>query len=219
MKTLRPMLWIWLCAWAAQAQTSTQTVNYSYDANGRLTAAYYARGSTNMAVLFAHDPNDNRSRRIDYGLTEAHGDMDGDDLDDIKELGYFGDLDQSGAGDPDGDGLVNSNEFAAAGHPLRTDTDDDGQDDLAEFIAGTALDDGAAFFQIAGAARVTGGLMRLSWGAVAGRTYRLEERDSLWGGAWTNAGAEFVAFSNALYQVDRGLNTNAFYRVKVRLTE
>jgi len=68
-------------------------------------------------------------------------DTDGDNIPDGWEI--FNDLDPtdpSDAGlDPDGDGLVNSNEFAAGGDPTNSDSDNDGIEDGAEFDAGTLV--------------------------------------------------------------------------------
>ncbi len=65
------------------------------------------------------------------------GDSDSDGLVDTWELQYFGNLAQDGAGDPDGDGLSNTDEQAAGTHPLLKDTDRDGFTDGEEIAAGT----------------------------------------------------------------------------------
>ena len=205
-----------MVAVGAMAQTNEQTVNYSYDANGRLTSAYYTRGSTNMAVLFTYDLNNNRLSRTDYGLTEANGDLDSDDLDDATELSYFGDLEEDGSGDPDADGLANSNEFAAAGNPLEGDTDDDGMGDKTEFIAGTALNDNSQYFQVADTFR-TGGLMRLSWLVKAGRTYQLQKSYDL-KDEWSNIGTPFPISVNGTHTEDHPAETNVSYRIAVSIT-
>jgi 3-phytase len=47
----------------------------------------------------------------------SSGDSDGDGLPDSWEERYFGDLDENGAGDPDGDGFTNLEEYAAGSDP------------------------------------------------------------------------------------------------------
>lgn len=53
-------------------------------------------------------------------------DSDGDNLSDTLELQYFGTLDAPMDEDPDGDGLTNGDELAAALNPFACDTDGDG---------------------------------------------------------------------------------------------
>jgi hypothetical protein len=217
MKRLFQILLFCGCAGCAFAQTNIQSVQYSYDANGRLASAYYTRGTTNMAVLFTYDPNGNRLRRTDYGLTNAAGDLDGDSLHDVTELGYFGDLDETGTGDPDADGLVNSNEFALGGNPTLSDTDDDGQDDREESITGTALDDGAEYFDVTNSTRVAGQL-RVMCEARAGRTYQLQ-RCVQPTETWSNEGSLYIAASDGAHYFDVPSTTNqSAFRIKVWLT-
>jgi hypothetical protein len=57
------------------------------------------------------------------------GDSDADGLPDAWETANFGNLLQTGSGDPDGDGLSNAAEFGAGTNPLQADTDGDGMPD------------------------------------------------------------------------------------------
>lgn len=59
-------------------------------------------------------------------------DGDGDGLDDAWEGAYFGNLKQTAAGDPDGDGLTNQEEVAAETDPTKPDTDGDSLTDAQE---------------------------------------------------------------------------------------
>jgi len=60
---------------------------------------------------------------------DLRGDEDEDGLKDWWEMKYFGDLDETGTGDNDGDGLNNLGEYENGANPLDTDTDDDGMPD------------------------------------------------------------------------------------------
>jgi hypothetical protein len=62
----------------------------------------------------------------------ALADSDSDGLADTWENTYFGNLDQTGSGDPDSDGLNNSGELTAGTNPTVADTDGDGLNDGAE---------------------------------------------------------------------------------------
>lgn len=71
------------------------------------------------------------------GAGASDPDSDGDGLDDIWEIRYFGDLSQVASDDFDTDGLVNLDEFVAGTNPTVPDTDGDGSNDGAEAAAGT----------------------------------------------------------------------------------
>jgi len=73
---------------------------------------------------------------VDIALIDR--DEDGDGLPDWWEVQYFGSSTNSGSGDPDGDGLANSNEYAAGSSPTDSDTDDDGMGDGAEVAHGNS---------------------------------------------------------------------------------
>ena len=64
-------------------------------------------------------------------------DFDEDGLSDPWELANFGDLDETGEGDPDNDESTNAQEFAAGSDPNKPDTDGDGLNDGAEATAET----------------------------------------------------------------------------------
>ena len=61
-------------------------------------------------------------------------DADGDGLPDAWERLRFGHLDEAAAGDPDGDGLTNLQEYAAGADPTLADTDGDGLGDEEEVM-------------------------------------------------------------------------------------
>lgn len=64
--------------------------------------------------------------------------FDDDILPDAWELSYFGDLDEGEAGDSDGDGLTNLEEYQGGLDPTDTDSDGDGVDDFTELEWGQA---------------------------------------------------------------------------------
>ncbi len=64
-------------------------------------------------------------------------DTDNDNLPDIWELQFFGNLAQGPNGNPDNDGVTNALELAAGTRPNAADTDQDGVDDGQESAAGT----------------------------------------------------------------------------------
>ena len=72
---------------------------------------------------------------VDFSLIP---DVDQDGLPDDWERAYFADLDETGSGNPDGDGLINSDEYTADTNPVNPDTDNDGLSDGMEVnILGT----------------------------------------------------------------------------------
>ncbi|MGE3311017.1 MAG: hypothetical protein AB7O66_13695 [Limisphaerales bacterium] len=64
-------------------------------------------------------------------------DTDSDQLPDLWEMNTFGNLDQTGTQDSDGDGLTNRGEFDDGANPTRADSDGDGLNDAEEKAAGT----------------------------------------------------------------------------------
>ena len=62
-------------------------------------------------------------------LVSVAVDSDGDGLWDAWEMENFGNLNQKGTDDPDGDGLTNAEEFTANTDPNKADTDGDGLKD------------------------------------------------------------------------------------------
>jgi len=70
---------------------------------------------------------------------EMSCDQNGNGLPDDWEFNYFGDYDEVSSGDPDGDGLVNIDEFLIGTDPNNPDTDNDGLSDGVEVnILGTS---------------------------------------------------------------------------------
>jgi hypothetical protein len=89
-------------------------------------------------------------------------DSDGDGLPDAWEMAWFGTLTRNGAGDYDGDGMT----------------------DLQEYLAGTNPTDRNSFLKI-DSVDVGGGAARVHFTAAAGRTYSILYRSNLGGGTWS----------------------------------
>jgi hypothetical protein len=95
----------------------------------------------------------------------ADPDTDGDGIADSADL------------DDDNDGMPDDYEVANGLNPLVDDASDDddldGSDNLSEFIAGTAANNPASRFLIAGIVSQGGGIFRVSWDARAQRIYTI----------------------------------------------
>ena len=70
--------------------------------------------------------------------TGANFDTDNDNLPDAWEYAHIGSLTQDAGSNLDGDGIINSQEFANGTSPVKLDTDGDGLSDSAEVTGGTS---------------------------------------------------------------------------------
>jgi hypothetical protein len=132
---------------------------------------------------------------------------------------YDGAGDDGSEGDPDGDGLTNSQEFAYGTHPRIADTDGDGQNDRNEVLAGTDPLDKASLFRVTGIALLGTGNDRwvsVSWTTVPDKQYQLYYQDQP-GTAWFPLGPTRDGTGRVLEQNDpAGLSfTTRIYRVGV----
>jgi hypothetical protein len=90
--------------------------------------------------------------------TPAPADADADGLSDSWEYSYFGSLDASATGDPDGDGTTNAEEALAATHPLQQNS----RLAIVDFVPPSDTRTG-----------------RLAWTSVLGRRYTIESSEDL----------------------------------------
>ena len=90
------------------------------DGDGLANLQEYQRGTDPMN---ADTDGDGISDSIDASPL-ASADTDSDGLPDDWEMRWFGNLNQTGSGDPDGDGVANIEEYRSAGDPVRARVDD-----------------------------------------------------------------------------------------------
>ena len=192
---------------------AAEVTRYDRDEAGRLVTAFYAFDTNEAAIHCQYDPNGNRLLKLEIARNDLSMDSNGNHLPDLWQLRYFPDLSQTGAGDPDGDGVVNSNEYVCRGNPTRTDTDDDAMNDLQEFIAGTALDDPRRYFRVE---RILagGGTSVVQWIGVSNRNYQFQAAEPI-AGTWTNAAPLIFAPTNGTIEMRSPEIPDRFYRIIV----
>jgi hypothetical protein len=125
--------------------------------------------------------------------------------------------------DWDDDGILDAQEGGASPYIVgvddrRVDTDGDGFNNAAEFLAGTDPLDAASSLRL-NLKLTAPDVATVGWPTVAGRTYQIQRSSDLLN--WQNEGAEIIGsggvvwFTNALSQADE----QSFYRVSVRSSE
>ncbi len=114
--------------------------------------------------------------------------------------------------DEDGDGLTEIEEIAFGSDYSLADTDEDGFNDLAEWIAGTDPCDAKSRFAL----RVIRGLSgrSLEFPAVAGRTYQIDSADHL-NGAWSPLFSEIIGIGRVIFDISENDESARFYRGRV----
>jgi len=127
--------------------------------------------------------------------------------------------DNGSSGDPDGDGLVNIEEYRNGTNPRLADTDGDGQNDRYELIAGTDPNNANSVFKVQkiwldgeGSNR----RVRLAWQSVVGKKYRVYYQERV-GSAWVSLGSVQSGTGGVLTQDDAegALSPRRFYIVTV----
>lgn len=128
---------------------------------------------------------------------------------------------QSGAdGDPDADGLVNSEEYHSETNPHLADTDGDGQSDGVEVLAGTDPTDDKSLFKVAYVSLLGEGCerwVRIGWRTILGKKYRVYYQDRP-GAGWLPLGQLHTGTGSVLAEDDwEALSQPArFYTVGVQ---
>lgn len=157
-----------------------------------------ADGRTVIFQSFASDliAGDFNDRRDVFVLRLGAVDSDGDGLDDDWEMTYFGNLSRDGSGDFDGD--------------EQTDRD--------EFLSGTNPTSDASLLRVMTLTSLNDGTTKILWSAVAGRTYRVQFKNSVDDTEWGELPADITASSSTACALDATASAEKqrFYRV-VRL--
>jgi len=122
-------------------------------------------------------------------------------------------------GDPDGEGLANSEEYEKGTNPRLADTDGDGQSDRQEVVAGTDPTDETSVFKVTYVFVDGDGSDRwltISWQTIAGRTYQVYYQEGL-GSEWIPLGPPHDGTGGPVGHADaEGLAVPArYYRVGV----
>ena len=154
-----------------------------------------AEGTTVVFSSFAADLVDadyNDARDV-FVLRFAAADSDHDGLDDDWEMAYFGTLANDGTGDYDGDGLT----------------------DYAEFLAGTDPINDGSVLRVFILRSVSSPAVTLLWPATPGRTYRVQYKDDLATGPWTDLPGQpaYTQDTGAQQDTTVSAGTRRFYRV------
>jgi YD repeat-containing protein len=184
--TLITLSWLALLL-AAIANACAETFTYVYDDAGRLTEINSSNGRT---IRYVYDLNGNLLQE----LVIANPDADGDGMDDVWEGNTFGDTSRNGSGD----------------------WDNDGQTDLAEYLAGTDPKNPASRLVVDRQPTANGVTATVSWSAVAGKKYRVQYKDSVTA-AWSYLAGDVTATGPKASKVDDTIvgQPKRFYRVVV----
>jgi hypothetical protein len=111
----------------------------------------------------------------------------------LGEVAYFSDLSRDGAGDFDGDG----------------------QADLNEFLSGTDPSNTGSVLRLLTLSSLGAGAKKILWSAVPGKTYRVQFKHSATEASWTALPGVFTASSTTAGAEDNaaGEASQRFYRV------
>jgi len=120
--------------------------------------------------------------------------------------------------DNDHDGMSDSWEqihFNTTARNGTGDFDQDGQSDLAEYLAGTNPANNQSVFEVLQITSVGTGQRQLIWRAEPGKSYRVEFKSNLSGATWTSLGQVITASTPTASAIDvtAGTPEKRFYRV------
>ena len=165
----------------------------SRSAAGQSTRAVMAADGRTVAFQsFAGDlvEGDYNERRDIFVAKLGVGDSYNDGMEDDWEVAQFGNLYRDGAGDQDGDG----------------------QTDLQEYLAGTSPTNDASILRVLTVTPLGGGSTTVVWSAVVGRDYIVQFKDAL-DAEWTNASGMIGADSTSMSFAHNSSSSERFYRV------
>ena len=122
--------------------------------------------------------------------------------------------------DSDGDGIDDAWErlnFGDLSHDGSTDSDNDGETDLAEFKAGTNPADANSVFKGTAVTTLADGSATLKWASVAGKVYKVEFKDDLNEASWStlNSAVTAAAESTEITDQNAGGSSHRYYRIQV----
>ena len=154
-----------------------------------------ADGRTLLFQSFASDliADDFNETADVFVLHLAGTDSDRDGMDDDWEVAYFSTLARDGSGDFDGDG----------------------SSDTAEHQLGTDPTNAGSVFQVLKLTRDGGLTTKLLWNSMPGRTYRVQFKDDLSVGDWSDVAQTVTAAGTTAVWTEQGQSApdNRFYRV------
>jgi YD repeat-containing protein len=168
---------------------SAGTLTFNYDQGGRLTSTQFA-GS--KSINYTYDSAGNLLQR-QINVSVINSDSDGDGMADTWEQLYFGNLLRNGSGDFDNDGFTDLNEFLADTHPTNSNS----------------------VLKVLPNPTISGGSVTVEWAAVAGKSYRLQFKNSLGDASWTDVPGDVTAAATIVNKVDASASaaSRRFYRV------
>lgn len=183
-----PILILALWSWSVPSQAGK--LSFQFDAAGRLTTATFAGG---QSIQYAYAPSGNLTQRQITTGGGGNPDSDNDGMDDAWEQFYFGNLSRNGTGDFDNDRFL----------------------DQSEFLAGTLPNDPNSALKVLPNPTVGNSSVTIQWASVSGKQYRLQFKNSLSDGNWTDIPGDVTATSATSSKVDGTITGGSarFYRV------
>jgi hypothetical protein len=164
-------------------------------ATSRLVAA--PNGRTVYFHSYANDlvPGDFNLHQDIFAVRLSGSDTDHDELEDEWELAYFSTLSRDGAGDFDGDGTTDAEEYRATTDPTNADS----------------------ILRVLTLSVIGSGTTKLIWSASPGRTYQLQFKEDAGESPWIDLGAPVVSVGSTGTAFDLAGDEieKRFYRVSI----
>ena len=159
---------------------------------------------------------DTLNRRV--SLVGLSVDADGDGMDDLWENCYYSTLDPLDGSDwnedPDGDGVINLGEFRIGTNPLKSDSNNNGVDDLAELACRlNPAGDGYDLLLIREFSITRKGL---HFNVESGGVYQVEVSTNIIANIWEPVGEPVNASSNGVYKWDVSVPDADEYYYRIR---